>query len=456
MSESTKLQSSAGGAPQPELKRVLGLWALVAFGVGDILGAGVYALIGKVAGQAGSAAWMSYLVAGVLALLTGFTYAELGSRFPKAGGAAHYVQEIYRNRFATFLIIFFVVLSGLFAIATSSHTFAQYALHFMDDPGILQSTVLPIAFLCVVGFVAARGVELSSIANIVCFCVELTALLIIIGLGIRFIGGVDYFEFPTPAEGADLGKTTLVLGGAITAFFAFIGFEDMANLAEETKDASRTLPLAIMIAIGITTSLYLLIALIAVSVVPFEELKASSAPLILVLQRAAPWFPAQVYSIMPAFAVFNTGLVVIIMASRLLYGMSRGAGAQLPRALSYVHPRWRTPVLALLAAGGVVLLMILSTSKIEVLADGTTIFILIVFAMLHVALIIAKRNNLGGPPRFSVPVIAPALGTVLSLALLGSQSFKDFKMFFYLAIGGVVLFGVNWFFLGRRTVEAVD
>lgn len=444
------------GAPN-ELKRALGFWALVAFGVGDILGAGVYALVGKVAGMVGYAAWTSYLVAAVLAALTGLTYAELTSRFPRAGGAAHFTREIFNNRFVTFLVIFFVALSGLFSFATSSHTFAKYSMAFVDDANpLLQNIVLPLLYVLVVGFVTARGIMLSSFTNVVCSIIEVTGLAIIIVIGLKYFGKVDYTEFAAVPEGQNFGTAGVVMAGAALAFFAFIGFEDMANLAEEAHDPTRQLPLAICVTIAITTVIYLLIAIAAVSIVTPAELAASGTPLVDVVVQGAPGFPAEIYSVLPAFAVFNTGLLNLLMASRLLYGMARGPKGQLPQVLARVHPKWKTPVVALVLSALIVVIMVLSTTDVATLAGGTTTFLLMVFALLHLGLVRAKLKNMGDAPRFKIPVVVPMVGVVISLLLLASRDLAGYRMIAWLTIAATALFCINWFFLGRKTVEPVE
>jgi len=458
LSQETELPIGTGstGAPN-ELKRALGLWALVAFGVGDILGSGVYALVGKISGMVGTAAWISYVVAAVLAGLTGFTYAELTSRFPRAGGAAHFTHEIFKNRFLTFLVIFFVALSGLFSFATASHTFSTYALAFTEgvSPAV-KTVIMPLLFVIVVGYITARGIMLSSITNIVCSVIEVSALAIIIVIGLSHFGSVDYTTFAAVPEGQNFGTTGLVMSGAAMAFFAFIGFEDMVNLAEEAKDPQRALPIAICLAIVITTVIYLLIVIAAVSVVPLDVLKNSKAALIDVVRLGAPNFPVQIYTIVPAFAVFNTGLLNLLMASRLFYGMARGPKGQLPHVLSYVHPRWQTPVIALIFAAFIVAAMVLSTTDVATLAGGTTTFLLIVFTILHGGLIKAKFQHEGDQPRFKIPMIIPFAGVALSLALLASRDLASYKVAGMLTAGAVVLFLVNRFLLGRTTVEAVE
>lgn len=458
LSSDTKIPGNTENGPPPtELKRALGLWALVAFGVGDILGAGVYALVGKIAGLVGYGAWMSYLIAAVLAGLSGLTYAELTSRFPRAGGAAHFIHEVFRNRFVTFLVIFFVALSGLFSFATSSHTFAKYSMAFAEnaDP-IFQNILLPLAYVALVGYITARGIMLSSISNIICCVIEISALAFIIVVGLSFLGGVDYTQIAEPLEGQNFGKAGVVLAGAALAFFAFIGFEDMANLAEEARDPQRQLPIAICLAIVITTVIYILIAFVAVSVIPPVQLAATDTPLLDVVATAAPWFPPEVYSIVPAFAVFNTGLLNLLMASRLFYGMASGPNGQLPKVLAYVHPRWKTPVVALVFAAAIVVVMVLSTTDVSTLAGGTVTFLLLVFAILHLSLIRAKIKSIGHTPKFRTPIIFPVLGIFICLLLLFSRDLEEYRVALMLTLAATVLFAVNWFFLGRKTVEPVD
>ena len=246
------------------------------------------------------------------------------------------------------------------------------------------------------------------------------------------------------------------MAGAALAFFAFIGFEDMANLAEEAKDPQRQLPIAICVAIVITTIIYMLIAIVAVSVVSPMVLGASQTPLVDVVQQGAPGFPVQIYSIVPAFAVFNTGLLNLLMASRLLYGMARGPKGQLPQALAWVHPRWKTPVVALVVAALIVMIMVMSTSNVGTLAGGSTTFLLLVFALLHIGLIRAKLKGIGEKPKFTIPLPVPAIGVVICLLLLASRDLSHYRVAAGLAVAAMVLFAINWFFLGRKSLEIVE
>ncbi|MFH0792975.1 MAG: APC family permease [bacterium] len=455
------METSKAAAPAADpvaLNRTLGLLAITAFGVGDILGAGVYGLVGKIAGLVGNAAWLSYLAAGVTAALTGLTYAELSSRYPRAGGAAHFCDTAFRLPLLTFLVIIFVALSGLFSMATTSRVFANYAMaHFQDAPPYLRDYVLPIVFLLFIAFIAGRGIKTSSVANAVCTVIEVSALLVIIAVGLPFLGGVNYLEFAAVSNAAAVPPhVALVFSGATIAFFAFIGFEDMANLSEEVKDPERNVPRAICLAVLITGVIYGLIALVAVSVLPPATLAATKTPLLDVVGRAAPKFPRAIYSVVPAFAVFNTALFNLVMASRLFYGMSRGPKGLLPAPLAWLHPRWRTPVVSVGLGTAVALTLVLVTKDLAKLAAGTTTYLLTVFFLLHVGLIKLKFFAAEAPPRFRIPIAVPFLGLVACAVLLWKQEPAALIVAGWTALAAVVLFSINWFFFGRRSVEAVD
>jgi len=440
------------------LHRVLGLAAITAFGVGDILGAGVYGLVGKIAGIVGSAAWMSYVLAGITAALTGLTYAELASRHPKAGGAAHFCERAFRNSLLTFLVIFFVASSGLFSMATASRVFADYALaHAPGLHPLVREYVVPIAFVGLIAAVAAIGIALSSAANTVCTVIEVSGLLVIIVVGIPFLGSISYLRFPAAVtdSGALSPYPVAILTGASIAFYAFIGFEDMVNLSEEVTHPERNVPIAICLAILVTTLIYCVIALVSVSVVAPVALAGSKTPLLDVVRAASPRFPVWVYSIIPGFAVFNTALLNLIMASRLLYGMAKQESRLVPAVLGYVHPRWRTPVVGVALSALVTAALLLCFRDVRTLASGTSTFLLVVFVLLHIALFRLKRQ--GGPaPAFSIPWMVPIAGAFTSLLLLVRQDAAALRAAGTLALAALALFALNRFVRGRITVQSVD
>ena len=440
------------------LRRVLGLAAITAFGVGDILGAGVYGLVGKIAGIVGSAAWMSYVLAGVTAALTGLTYAELASRHPRAGGAAHFCERAFRNSLLTFLVIFFVASSGLFSMATASRVFADYALaHAPGLHPLVREYVVPIAFVGLIAGVAVIGIALSSAANTVCTVIEVSGLLAVIAVGIPFLGSISYLRFPEAVvEGRTLSAYPVaVLTGAAIAFYAFIGFEDMVNLSEEVIHPERNVPIGICLAILVTTLIYCAIALVSVSVVAPAAMSASRSPVLDVVRSAAPGFPVWIYSIIPGFAVFNTALLNLIMASRLLYGMAKQESRLVPAVLGYVHPRWRTPVVGVALSALVTAGLLVSFRDVRTLASGTSTFLLVVFFLLHIALLRLKRRG-GSAPTFSIPWMVPVAGAFTAVLLLVRQDAAAVRAAGILALAALVLFAVNRLVRGKITVQSVD
>ncbi len=437
------------------LRRSLGLAALTLFGVGDILGAGVYGLSGRIAGMVGSAAWMSYVVAGFMAALTGLTYAELASRFPRAGGAAFFCKQAYRNSLVTFLVMVSVVLSGLFSMAAAARVFANYATARLSDlPTWVQNGALPTVFVLLLALVAVRGVQLSSGANVVCTAIEASGLLAIIAVGLPSIGRADYLAFASGPTADPL--PLLVLGGASLAFFAFVGFEDLVNLSEEVREPERTVPLAICLSIIISGVIYCTIAIIAVSVLSPAALGASTSPLLDVVRKAAPGFPVWIYSVIPAFAVFNTALLNLMMASRLLYGMSKADARLVPAAFGWIHPRWQTPALGVAFAAVVVAALLFAFADIRTLASGTATFLLAVFVLLHLGLLRIKRDSALPPPRFQIPTAVPVLGAFTGLLLLLRQDGKALTVAGSMTLAALALYGIVRLARGRLEVEATD
>lgn len=448
------------GTVSPQLKRTLGLLAVTAFGVGDILGAGVYGLVGKIAGTVGCAAWMSYVLAGLMAALTGLTYAEWTSRHPRAGGAAHFCETAYRTPLVTFLVIFFVALSGLFSMATASRIFANYALAGVDGvANWWREALLPGAFVFALALVAMRGIKLSSAANAVCTVIEVSGLLIIIALAARFVGRADYLSFAVKAQSVEPPMTAAALAvvtGASVAFYAFVGFEDLANLSEETHDPERVIPLGICLSIVITSIIYCAIAVLAVSVLPPAKLAATDSPLLDLVRAAAPRFPAGIYAFIPGFAVFNTALLNLIMASRLLYGMSRSRSRLLPSFLGRLHTGWHTPVAAILLSAGVVVALIVVFRDVKTLAAGTSSFLLVVFILLHAGLLVIRRRPGQPAPRFRIPGIIPVLGILTGLLLLARQDPSALKAAARMTALALGFYLVLRTMRGKVDVEAVD
>ncbi len=401
---------NATNPEQPELRRSLGAGQLFAYTLGGMLGSGIYGLIGQAAGQLGSAVWLGFGVAMVAALLTGLSYASLGSRYPRAGGAAYVVQRGFGRPLLTWTVGLAVMASSLTSVATQSRVVAE---NLRNLTGLVEApaAIIAIGFLLLVAGLVARGIRESMWMNIVCTIIEAGGLLLVIAVGLPWLGQAGLLE--TPGDGG-LGAS-LLMQGAILTFFAFLGFEDTLNVAEECHDPQRTIPLGIISAMLVATLLYMAIAVVAVSVVPWRELAVASAPLAEVMSRAAPWLPGSVYLGITIFAVANTALLNYVTASRLTYGMARQG--LLPAVLGRIHPRTRTPQVAVGALLVLVVALMLA-GNIAQLASATVLLLLGVFTCVNIALLVLQRRPGEPPGRFEVPAFVPALGALVCLALL--------------------------------------
>lgn len=395
-----------------KLRRTIGPFQLTLYGLGSMLGSGIYGLIGQAAGQTGNAVWLAFLVAMVAALLTALSYASLGSRYPHAGGAAYVTDRAFGMPLLSFVVGLAVVCSGLTSIATQSQVFAVN-LGFLLGLAFLPVWAIAIGFLLVVTGLVLRGIRESMWVNVVCTLIEAAGLLLVIAVGIPHWGSVNLLDTPASVGGDAL--IVLVFQGAVLTFFAFIGFEDTLNVAEECRDPQRTIPIALMSSMVLGAMIYVAVAITAVSVVPWQELASAPAPLTEVMQRAAPAIPAMVFTGITLFAVSNTALVNYITSSRMVYGMARQG--LLPAAMGRVHARTRTPHMATVVL--LVLLMPLAFfGSIAELASATVLMLLVVFAIVNGALFTLQGGHNEGKGKFELPRWVPALGTLVCLALI--------------------------------------
>jgi amino acid transporter len=397
---------------RPTLHRSLGFWALVLYGVGDILGAGIYALIGKVAGVAGAASFAAFGVALFVAGLTALTYAELGGRFPRSAGESFFAQQAFGKPAVALVVGWVVLCSGILSLATVSVAFGGYMSGLVPQ---LPSGVATAGILLLLAAINFRGMRLSSSTNIVATMVELTGLLIVIVAGALYLRGSEEHSIAKTIEAGAAVEWTAIARGAALGFFAFIGFEDMVNVAEEVKDPGRNMPRAILVALVVTGIVYLAVVIVATSVVSPETLGTSDAPLLTVVQHSTNAVPGGLFSLIALFAVANTGLLNFIMGSRLIYGMSRQG--LLPEALGRIHPERRTPHLAILAVLGVALVLALS-GTLTYLAGTTSLLLLMVFFVVHVSLIAIKRRTSTPPRTFCAPAVVPVVGALTCIALM--------------------------------------
>jgi amino acid transporter len=449
---------------QTELKRVIGPKLLLLFIVGDILGTGVYALTGQVAAEVGGAAWLPFLIAFAVALLTAFSYLELVTKYPQTAGAALYVHKAFGIHFVTFIVTFIVMCSGITSASTASRAFAaNLGAGFGIELPNAVVMLIAMGFMLMVMAINFRGVSESVKTNVVLTLVELSGLVMVILIGFWAIAGgnADFSRvvmFETPED-----KSLLLSVSTATslAFFAMVGFEDSVNMAEETKDPSRIFPKVMLTGLGITAVIYVLVSICAVAVVPIGELAGNETPLVTVVQTAAPDFPiADLLPFISMFAVANTALINMMMASRLLYGMSKQG--VLPGFLARVSPTRRTPSTAIVFTTLISLLLIGwvsldPDSPIVVVLGGTTSLLLLsVFAVVNLSVLVLRRDRVGHK-HFRAGVVVPVIGVVTCLWLVlpfsSGRDPQQYQIAGALLALGIVLWAVTWFTHGRKHAE---
>ena len=401
------------GSAKAQLRRSLSLPLITFYGLGTILGAGIYVLVGKVAGAAGMYAPLAFVLAAIAAGLSAFTYMELCSRYPLAGGAAIYTQQGFGRRWLSMLVGWLIVLSGLVSAATITRGFAGYFRVFVDVPDawIISGAVLALCLLAAWGI--AQSVAVAAVATLV----EVGGLLLILVVTASSFEGLPQ-RLPSLMPTLDTSAWQGILLGSFLAFYAFIGFEDMVNVAEEVRHPERNLPRAILASITISTLLYLAVSAAAVLALPLDELAATGAPLALLFERATGASP-KVMALISLFAVINGALIQIIMAARMLYAMSREGW--LPKAVGKVHPRTRTPLRATVIVSAAVLVLALALPLVT-LAKLTSSAVLAVFAIVALALIRMKRAAAPATGIFTVPYWVPVGSMATATLLLSVQA----------------------------------
>jgi APA family basic amino acid/polyamine antiporter len=437
--------TSDTGEFETPLKRAIGPWMLLVFVVGDVLGAGIYALVGVVAGETGGAIWTAFLLASVLAILTAFSYAELVTKYPQAGGAAVYVNNAFRRPFFTFVIAFAVMCSGVASAATLSRAFAgDYLSEFVDLP----VAVAAVAFLLVVALINFRGISESVKLNMGLTAIEVLGLALIVCVGVAALVTGDgepsrNFDFP-----ADENVALAIVGGAALSFYALIGFEDAVNVAEETRDPAINFPKALFGGLLVAAVIYLLVTFTASTVVATNQLAASDGPLLEVVREGPLGIPTKLFAAIALLAVANGALINLIMASRLVYGMSKQR-VVLP-LFTRVHSRRHTPVAAIVFTTALAMLLA-SLGDLSDLAGTTTTLLLFVFATVNVAVLVLRRDAVAHR-HFETPRAIPVVAIVIIGFLLARRADNNPEYFAYagaLVLLGIVLWLVNRLLMGR-------
>lgn len=399
---------------RPALRRRLGLPLLVLYGTGITIGAGIYVLIGAVAGHAGGYAPWSFLAAAVVMTFTVGTYIELATRFPVSAGEAAYVRAAFGSRLLSTITGMLTVTVGVVSASTVTAGSVGYIKQFVDLP----QGVLIIIVVVILGAVAAWGILESVVLASIFTLIEAGGLVAIIVAAAY--SGVPAISALAPPP-LDIGILSGVAFASLLAFFAFIGFEDLVNVVEEIKVPNRDLPRAIVLTLLISTVLYVAVAAIAVTAVPVEQLSSSSAPLSLVFRSVAGVSPATISAI-AIFATLNTILAQMTLAARVIYGMAQQG--DLPEAMGRVHPRTGTPILATVLIIAAVIGLALTVS-FEQLAESTSLATLAVFALVNLALLRLRYGRVRtDTPHVTMPVWVPVMGLLTCLAMIAVSFLK--------------------------------
>jgi len=424
-------ESSSSNAPQ--LKRAITGPLLFLFILGDVLGAGIYALMGVLAGEVGNALWVPLVVALLLALLTAGSYAELVTKYPKAGGAAVFAERAFRTPLVSFLVGFSMLAAGVTSAAGLSLAFAgDYLGTFIDVPPVPAAIV----FLALVACLNARGISESLKSNVVMTIIELSGLVIVIVVVAVMLGRGDgdasrITEF---APGSNPALATL--GAAIIAYYSFVGFETSANVAEEIRNPRKIYPAALFGALLTAGVVYALVGVASSIALPADKLTESSGPLLDVVAASGVGIPEWIFSLIALVAVANGALLTMIMASRLTYGMANQS--LLPATLGRVLPRRRTPWVAILAT--TIVAMILTTvGDLSTLAETVVLLLLVVFISTNIAVLVLRRDKVEHT-HFRVWTIVPILGVASCVLLLTQQSAEVWLFGAILLAVGVLLF----------------
>jgi amino acid transporter len=452
MADNVAQKGTNRAAGEPELRRAIGPGLLLFFVIGDILGTGVYALTGSVAGVIGGALWLPFLLAFVVAFLTAFSYLELVGKYPQAAGAALYTHRAFGINFLTFMVAFTVMASGVTSAATAAKAFGDtYLRQFIELPTWAVAAV----FILGLALVNFRGVGESVKANVVLTCIELGGLLLIIVVGVyAVLAGRGDASRLTQIDPGDSGVFLAVTAATSLAFFAMVGFEDSVNMAEECHDPPRIFPRAMLLGMGIAAAIYVVVAVLSSMLVPAADLAAAkSGALFRVLEAGAPGFPLAVFGAIGLFAVINTALINMLMASRLLYGMANQR--IIPRPFGRVHQNRRTPWVAIVFTSLVAIILVL-TADITLLGGTTALLLLGVFTIVNVAVLVLRRDRVDRP-HFRAPSWTPYVGIVLCGFLatpLSGRPGRQFVVAGILLAVGAVLWAVNRLVVGRVDVDA--
>ena len=407
----------------PGLKRSVTLLQAVMYGIGLILGAGIYVLIGDVAAISGNAMWISFLLAAAMASFTGLSYAELSSVFPKSAAEYVYVKESFGNNFLALIVGCLTIFVAITSAATVAIGFSGYlAVLLPQYPPILYA----VGLVLVLSFLNYYGIRESVWVNSIFTIVEVSGILIIISVGLSLgsFAGTNYFEMPSMAYASDSAIISTILASTVLVFFAYYGFENISNISEETKNSTKTIPRAIIVSILVTTIIYVLVALTTVALVGWEELSNSNAPLALAASKALGTNGTAILTVIALFATTNTVLMMLISGSRIIFGIAKYDKA-IPGILAQVHTSRKTPWLAtIFTMAFTVSTIILYSGRLADVAAVSVFSISIVFALVNLSVICLRLRQ----PNLKRPFMSPlkvkklpilaVLGFVMTLVIM--------------------------------------
>ena len=452
-----------------ELKRSITARQLYFYVVGDVLGSGIYVLVGLVAAAVGGAFWMAFLAGVSIALITGLAYAELVTKYPQAAGASLYINKAFRSPVLTFFITICMLSANMAAVGSLAAGFVRYfsGLVGLPEDAIWASTGIALAFVALITVINLIGITESVVANVVMTFVEISGLVIVVIIGvIALVEGVNdpsvLLQFNT--EGGAGSAVLAILAGVSLAFFAMTGFENAANVAEETINPSRAFPRALVGGMATAGVVYVLVSISAALAVPIKDL--ADKTLLVVIEADLFFIPAAimlvVFGLIAMVAISNTALVTVVAQSRILFGMAREK--VVPAVFAKVHPTRRSPYVALLFGSAVVGALLVAGAIIrssqagipaeeqldivDRLATITVVFLLFIYALVIVACLkLRGKDETDDTYRANTPLLI--IGIVGNLAVLVYTLIDDPDALFWvaglLAVGLILYLAQNFF-----------
>jgi APA family basic amino acid/polyamine antiporter len=431
-----------------KLRRSLTLFEATFYGIGIIVGAGIYALIGEAAGAAGNSLWMSFLIGAAISGFTGLSYAELAAMFPSDAAEYVYVRKAYHSKFLGFILSWLIIFTGILSASTVALGFAGYFnsifSSYFNFPLILTAIVL----LIFLSFVNFYGIKESSKMNIVFSSIEVLGLIIVIALALasRNFANVNYFEMPNGFKG--------IFSASILVFFAYIGFEEVVHISEETKNPKKFIPKAILLAIAVTTILYLLVSVSVITLTPWNTLSVPN-PLAFAASKSILGSHANfLISVIALFATLGTILIILVGTSRMIYGVAKERA--LPSILSKIHKKRKTPWIAV-AVAGIFSILFLFFGNIDTIASITSLGAFITFAATNLSLIWLRYTRPKIPRPFKVPLsigkfpVLPAIGVAICIFMIYQFQLIE------IAIGiAIILLGIFVYHLRKNKIILAD